>query len=375
MTYAQDHRLSEAKARDIVMIADKLEIRDLERSGIYLIGPCPKCGGHDRFSINTLMGLFQCRKCDGKGDVIHLVRWMRDCTLPAALDWICGPLDVAISAEEREERRKRSEENKARNDERAQRERQKAIADARSIWQQGRPPEGTAVRDYLALRGFGRDVLPELPICLRWHPDLPYMVRLDRDWQEVHRGPAMLAVVQMPPGQGTAVHRTWIDLSQAKGKPVLTHPVSGKPLPAKKVLGSKKGGAIRLRSPKEFDTLVMAEGIETTLTAMIAGLYPDAAFWAGVDLGNIAGARKLGPGLKYAGIPDLGDQDCFRPPPWVKRLILIEDGDSDPRDTRAKLLAGARRAMALVPGLRAQIVPCPAGSDLNDLLMDPEEVA
>jgi hypothetical protein len=46
------------------------------------------------------------------------------------------------------------------------------------------------------------------------------------------------------------------------------------------------------------------------------------------------------------------------------------DGDSEPRDTRAKLLAGARRAMLRRPGLRAQIAPCPQGKDLNDVLLE-----
>lgn len=114
----------------------------------------------------------------------------------------------------------------------------------------------------------------------------------------------------------------------------------------------------------------MAEGIETTLTAMVSGLYPGAAFWAGIDLSNIAGRMQQGKGLRYAGLPDLTDADAFLPPAWVRQLVLIEDGDSEPKMTRAKLESGARRAMARIPGLQARVVPCPRGLDLNDVLME-----
>lgn len=183
----------------------------------------------------------------------------------------------------------------------------------------------------------------------------------------------MLAVVQMPDGRFGAVHRTWIDLSQPKGKVVFNLPgLEPKKQPkAKKAWGIKKGGAIRLVTPAETDTLAMAEGIETTLSVWMADLpqLTGAAFWAGHDLGNMSGQRKRGVGMTYAGLPNLSDDEAFVPPPWVKRLVFLMDGDSDPRDTKAKLLAGCRRAMKLRPGLEAFILPAPVGADFNDVLM------
>ncbi|MFD1809298.1 hypothetical protein ACFSHQ_18085 [Gemmobacter lanyuensis] len=115
--------------------------------------------------------------------------------------------------------------------------------------------------------------------------------------------------------------------------------------------------------------LIMGEGIETTLTALIADVPAGAGYWSGISLGNMAGQRRLGQGLKYAGLPDLGDAEAFVPPPGVERLIYVQDGDSEPKLTRAQLLAGLRRAMALRPGLRGQIVMAGAGVDLNDVLL------
>jgi hypothetical protein len=54
--------------------------REIERRGIHLrggvdrCGPCPKCGGDDRFSINTAKGVWNCRGCDKGGDVIEFVQ-------------------------------------------------------------------------------------------------------------------------------------------------------------------------------------------------------------------------------------------------------------------------------------------------------------
>ena len=52
---------------------------ELVRRGIRLrgknerFGPCPKCGGDDRFSINIVKQVFNCRGCETGGDVIDLV--------------------------------------------------------------------------------------------------------------------------------------------------------------------------------------------------------------------------------------------------------------------------------------------------------------
>lgn len=366
----RDARLTEAKAQDIWTVAERLEISGLTRAGREWTGPCPICGGSDRFSINLQKRLFQCRQGCGRGDVINLVRMVRRLNLPDAIDWLLGPLQDLPEAE-RVERQQASARNQADLDRKAARERQDAIRAARKIWDAGQDAEGTLVRDYLALRGITPSVLPRIPGSIRFHPALPYMVAVDggKSWIEVHRGPAMIAAIVQPDRVMTALHRTWIDLDQPRGKAAISGP-DGAALKVKKGLGSKKGGVIRLQTPREFDTIVMGEGIETTLTALAAGVYPDAAYWCAVDLGNIAGRRQNGRGLKYAGLPDMSDARAWRPPPWLRRLILIEDGDSEARITRAQLEAGARRAMVLVPGLEAKIVPCPAGRDLNDLLLE-----
>jgi hypothetical protein len=94
-----------------------------------------------------------------------------------------------------------------------------------------------------------------------------------------------------------------------------------------------------------------------------------AMYWAGVDLGNMAGRQERVPGTRHSGLPDLDDAEAFLPPVGVTRLVYVQDGDSEPKSTRAKLEAGLRRAMVARPGLRGQIAPAPDGKDLNDVLM------
>ncbi len=366
--YPDDPRVAEAKAKPITDIVHQLGLPGLKRNGHELVGPCPKCGGTDRFAINTRKGLFQCRICQAKGDGIALVMWDRGIDFPAALTWLCGEVD-GISADERKARIDKARAAEAAAKKTAEKYRADVIRQARQIWEQGKNPTGTDVQAYLARRSIDIAALGGFRSCIRFHPDLPYAHHLEGEWRTVHRGPAMLAAIQGPDGKFSGLHRTWLDLTQPKGKGLVRHPVTGEALDVKKGLGSKKGGAIRLTGGLQSETMVCAEGLETTWSAMMGGVYPGAAFWCLIDLGNMSGRRQSGPQLKYAGLPDLDDDEAFLPPPWVRRLIFVMDGDSEPRDTRAKLEAGLRRAMALRPGLRGQIAAAPNGFDLNDVLM------
>ncbi|MBT0778044.1 hypothetical protein [Paracoccus sp. pheM1] len=371
-----DHRLDEAKAMPIADVVARLELSGLVRTGGELVGPCPQCGGRDRFGVNLQTGLFQCRKECGphaKGDQIALVQHALGMDFRAALEWLCGPAQ-GLSDAERAERRRKAEANRRKQDDIARRARENSIRAARDIWFTAGPAEGTLVRDYLTLRGIDPVLYPDLPQVLRFDPAARYMIPVEgkaQEWQTVHVGPAMVAAVVDAGNRVTAVHRTWLDLDQPKGKLLLPDPRKpGETLPSKKVLGSKKGAVIRFLTPSDCDTMIMAEGVETTLSALIAEAMPRrCAYWCGVDLGNMAGRMQRGPGLKYAGLPDMDDSEAWLPPAWVKTLIFVQDGDSDPKLTRAKLLAGLRRAKIKRPGLRGYIVHAGDGRDLNDILM------
>ncbi|WP_375263209.1 CHC2 zinc finger domain-containing protein [Palleronia sp.] len=366
----EDPRLVEAKAIPIMETAERLGVTaELKRTGSEHAGPCPQCGGTDRFAISPAQNIYNCRTCGG-GDGIALVQMVLSLDFKAALSWLVGERDDEVSAEEVERRRRNAEESARKREETQERKRREALMAAQRIWKEALPAVGTAVEDYLAARGFPPHALA-MPSTLRSHPALPYMIHQEGAWIEIHRGPAMIAVVQAPDGKLSAIHRTWIDPDRPGKKAQIVH--AGESQAAKKTLGSVKGGAIRLTShpcrADGFSTLIMGEGIETTLSAVIADAVPGAAYWSGVSLPNMSGRRiTRGEGMLYAGVPDLHDDEAFVPPPWVKRLVFIQDGDSEPRKTRAQLLAGLRRAMHRTPDLTAQIVHAGEGVDLNDVL-------
>jgi hypothetical protein len=62
----------------------------LKKSGREWIGPCPRCGGDDRFAINVAKNIFNCRGCGGKGDVIAFLRWLEGYEFREAVERLIG---------------------------------------------------------------------------------------------------------------------------------------------------------------------------------------------------------------------------------------------------------------------------------------------
>jgi phage/plasmid primase-like uncharacterized protein len=53
-------------------------------------GPCPRCGGVDRFSINVRKQVFNCRNCGKGGDVIALVEHLDSVDFITACETLTG---------------------------------------------------------------------------------------------------------------------------------------------------------------------------------------------------------------------------------------------------------------------------------------------
>jgi DNA primase len=62
-----------AKRADILDVAGRYT--PLKRvTTIEYAGPCPVCGGRDRFGVNARKQVWNCRGCDQGGDVVDLMR-------------------------------------------------------------------------------------------------------------------------------------------------------------------------------------------------------------------------------------------------------------------------------------------------------------
>jgi hypothetical protein len=84
-----DRYIARARTVPIEDIISERGIK-LRRSGGELIGPCPNCGGDDRFAVNLRKQIFNCRKCNGGGDAIELIRFLDGVDFPAAIEKLIG---------------------------------------------------------------------------------------------------------------------------------------------------------------------------------------------------------------------------------------------------------------------------------------------
>src|SRR5271154_4639726 len=89
-----------ARSKRIEKVAHDRGLK-LRRQGRELVGPCPRCGGHDRFSINVNKQVWNCRGCGTGGDVIALLIHVDRCDFPSAVAALTGTaprIDRVISA-------------------------------------------------------------------------------------------------------------------------------------------------------------------------------------------------------------------------------------------------------------------------------------
>lgn len=189
---------------------------------------------------------------------------------------------------------------------------------ALAIWQSATPEGGALVETYLISRGLH---LPQTT-ALRFHAGLKHPS--GGVW------PALVALVTSgSDNKPLAIHRTFLARDGVGKAPVD---------PAKMMLGPCRGGVVRLASPG--DVLMVAEGIETALSAMQATRQPA---WAAL---STSGLRAI----------DL--------PSTVREVIVLADGD-EPGEAAARECAWRWKR----EGRRVRIARPPQGMDFNDMLI------
>lgn len=118
-------------------------------------GPCPKCGGTDRFSISLTKQLWRCRICDTGGDIINLIQHVDDLDFVAACTKLANDLPPRSRAPSSRARPQSEEQY-----ERAQHDK------AAWLWSQRRHISGTPAERYLRARG----ITCPLPLTLAYLP-------------------------------------------------------------------------------------------------------------------------------------------------------------------------------------------------------------
>lgn len=314
----------------------------LKRHSHEWTGPCPTCGGNDRFGLNITKQIFICRGA-AAGDVIRMVEHIEGLPFLAAVESINGEPAPGrkrreISDDEiariRASKERADAQREARLHEQEDSERRNR-ARAGDIWRASVPITGTLAEVYLNTRGI--PTLPEgWPECFRFHPAIPYP---DRE-----KLPALICRVDNQRGVPKAIWRIYL-APDGRGKASVPKSKLG--------LGPAGGGAVRIGGIGPH--LGLAEGVETALGAwMLTGRkFP---IWAALSTSGIVG---------------------FNVPKGVGRLTLFPDGDRGIRKRGDQFEPseppGRAAARRLQERLHSQSIPCviasepPAGADYNDL--------
>ncbi|GGF56553.1 hypothetical protein GCM10007301_15270 [Azorhizobium oxalatiphilum] len=399
MSHDADFEAWLAEARSVTC-EEVINRRGIQLSkGVERVGPCPACGGKDRFSINTRKDIWLCRGA-GSGRSILLVQHLDGCDFLAACETLTGRpsprgesgtrLSAGELAAREAERQQKAVAAKRADNEYRERERRLSYELFRSSIRAREAPLLLACLERRGLR------LPPACRALRFAPDVPYFHGtaqddLGRTYKRIlFRGPAMLAAITDEHSIFRGLHCTWLDLAQPKGKAVIFDPDTGELLPSKKVRGSKQGNRILLSPANDASAprrSIAGEGIETVLSVW-AGLQaeglgrPDTEFVSAIDLGNLSGAAdgmvqhpslvtvdtrgRQRPRRVSSPVPRM-DSEAMWVPDSVSHLTLLADGDSDPFATRCAMeRAQARHA---VPGRHVTVAWPPLGFDFNDVLL------
>jgi phage/plasmid primase-like uncharacterized protein len=311
---------------DLIETARRTRIEDiLERYGVRLrgkidrCGPCPICGGKDRFSIHVGKQVFNCRQCGARGDVIGLPQFLDDCDFATAIETLTDE-----RAHEREIKHPAPE--RPRDDD----EQNKRIAAA--ILKGAGPLRGTPGEAYLrTIREIDIDAIVDVlerVDAIGWNPHV-YFNKPGHHLDGKYLGAIIATMTDPVTAKPTgAISRTYLAPDGSKvGKA--------------KTLGTPRG-IVRLSLDEDvLEGLFLAEGIETALTGMAN--FDFRPIWA-------TGDRML-----MADFPVLSG---------IEALTVIADNDKSgdgekaARDAEARWLAAGREVRVFLP----------ESGDLNDAL-------
>lgn len=281
-------------------------------------GPCPMCGGKDRFRFDDKdgRGTWFCNQC-GAGDGIELVKKFQGVDFKEAAAVIERHMgDAPIIA---------AKGSTGTGDAQVRR-------DMEALWRRAVPVTGDDLAGrYLMGRG-----ITSMPDKVRFAADERYVDSGQRPvWM-----PVMVAKVEPSDaaaanGERAALHRTY--LSPLGGKAEVPH--------ARKMMGTMPtGAAVRLMPHAEI--LGIAEGIETALSA--ATLY-NMPVWAALNAGLLAD---------------------WTPPASVSTVFVFGDNDASATG-QAAAYGLAQRLKAKSISVEVEI-PTRTGWDWNNVLLDKE---
>ncbi len=302
--------IAQARDTDILEIASRYVVLRRAAASEYC-GPCPICGGADRFSINIRKNVWACRQCGVGGDPISLIMHVESIGFREAIQRLAGGLGEPTKPRGPVPTRSEAAGDQA-----------EGIARGRGRWRAAVDPRGTIVETYLISRGLelSGDVAGEV---IRFHPACPWK----DDSGAILHVPVMIAAMRdIRSDEITAVSCRRLTPEGVKvGKP--------------RMRGIALGAVVKLDVDDSVTgALHICEGVETGIAAQMFKLRP---VWA------------------------LGSKDAIKAFPVLAGIgsltILVEPDAEDQVEQCARRWHQAGREVTLI---RATV-----GKDLADVAM------
>jgi putative DNA primase/helicase len=271
-------------------------------------GPCPMCGGKDRWRFTDIegKGTWFCNNCRGGAGVDLAIKFTGQSFREVAerIERVIGEAPAEPAPSEPSAASKRAALNR--------------------LWQSGRSVRpGDAVDLWITGRGIHIDGFPR---ALRTASNARY------SGPPVSWHHAMLAMVSNPSGKPATIHKTYLTSDGKKAAVDKVRMFCAGNVPA--------GGAVRLTPPAEV--LGIAEGIETAFAAAVMFGIPT---WAALNAGGL---------------------EKFEPPTETKRLLIFGDNDVNGVGQRAAYALASRMSGRIDVEPR---IPVQADTDWNDVLL------
>jgi hypothetical protein len=317
--------LDQARQVDIRGLASRyVQLRRV--SAVDFAGPCPTCGGRDRFVVNTRKMVWHCRGCGKGGDAIALAQHVEGLSFRDAVAHLTGEPATPMKP------RPAPQQSSPRADEADKRVHEFNLKIAASIVSEIVPIIGPPGEQYLHdIRKINTDAIADVlssTYAIGWHSGV--LFREDGHPLDGQRIGAIIGIMTDPvtarPTGG--ISRTYIGSD-------------GKKVGKAKNLGP--AGIVRLTPDEDVSHgLFLAEGLETALAVMSKGLRP---------------AWSTGSTSIMAKLPVLGG---------IESLTILADNDENGAGERAANEAERRWRAA---GREVRVWIPPTRGDFNDLLM------
>jgi putative DNA primase/helicase len=337
------HILDRARGVSIAEAAHLLGLR-LPRVGEHE-GPCPACGGRDRFSINSRKGVWNCRGAGGGNDAISLVKHVRGVDFKGAVELLAGERDLPPAPQPRPAPQSDDDDVTK-------------ITRARLIAREGQDARQTVAEVYLAIARKLGAIDAGAAQSLRFHARLP--VKNPDD--ELVRVPALVALMRDVRATFDMLARERGTVAEAEAAVLRDESL----IKAVSCLALSDDGRAKRFGPKSRKFRGVAKGAGVILGDMWSLYYGGGELHVAEGVETALAVRKLFGAELVVALGSAGAIRDFECLPCVQRLVIHAERDENGASERAAFECFARWREHI---RNVEIVAPRAVNDANDVLM------